>query len=172
MKLIDETLIDRLELNATGFRHLGISVDSESRRLDIALKSPSGIPGPVDEPGRRRAWVAARSRGHRQARAALPRPAHTSNQFAANSGAGLLDLMTRMGHDSERAAMIYEHEARRGQGHNRRDRQARGRRAPPGRRRRDGAGGAFVQGSVRHARTGRATSREPAVIPGAVALSR
>ena len=31
---------------------------------------------------------------------------------------------------------------------------------------------AFVQGSVRHARTGRATSREPAVIRGAVALSR
>jgi ABC-type arginine transport system ATPase subunit len=29
-----------------------------------------------------------------------------------------------------------------------------------------------LQGSVRHARTGRATSREPAVIRGAVALSR
>ena len=37
---------------------------------------------------------------------------HTHNQFAANSGAGLRDLMTRMGHDSERAAMIYQHEAR------------------------------------------------------------
>ena len=37
---------------------------------------------------------------------------HTGNQFAANSGAGLRDLMTRMGHDSERAAMIYQHEAR------------------------------------------------------------
>jgi integrase len=36
---------------------------------------------------------------------------HTGNQFAANSGAGLRDLMARMGHDSERAAMIY-HEAR------------------------------------------------------------
>jgi integrase len=36
----------------------------------------------------------------------------TGNQFAANSGAGLRDLMTRMGHDSERAAMIYQHEAR------------------------------------------------------------
>lgn len=37
---------------------------------------------------------------------------HTGNQFAANSGAGLRDLMARMGHDSERAAMIYQHAAR------------------------------------------------------------
>ena len=37
---------------------------------------------------------------------------HTGNQFAANSGAGLRDLMARMGHDSELAAMIYQHEAR------------------------------------------------------------
>jgi len=37
---------------------------------------------------------------------------HTGNQFAANSGAALKDLMTRMGHDSEHAALIYQHEAR------------------------------------------------------------
>ena len=37
---------------------------------------------------------------------------HTGNQFAANTGAGLRDLMARMGHDSERASMIYQHEAR------------------------------------------------------------
>jgi integrase len=37
---------------------------------------------------------------------------HTGNTFAASSGAGIRDLMTRMGHDSERAAMIYQHEAR------------------------------------------------------------
>jgi integrase len=37
---------------------------------------------------------------------------HTGNTFAAASGAGLKDLMARMGHDSERAAMIYQHEAR------------------------------------------------------------
>lgn len=37
---------------------------------------------------------------------------HTGNQFAANSRAGLRDLMARMGHDSERATMIYQHEAR------------------------------------------------------------
>jgi integrase len=36
---------------------------------------------------------------------------HTGNQFAAQSGAQLRDLMARMGHDSERAAMIYQHEA-------------------------------------------------------------
>ena len=34
------------------------------------------------------------------------------NYFAAASGAGLKDLMARMGHDSERAALIYQHEAR------------------------------------------------------------
>ncbi len=37
---------------------------------------------------------------------------HAGNHFAAQSGAGLKDLMARMGHDSERAAMIYQHEAR------------------------------------------------------------
>jgi len=37
---------------------------------------------------------------------------HTGNTFAASSGAGLRDLMARMGHDSERAATIYQHEAR------------------------------------------------------------
>jgi integrase len=37
---------------------------------------------------------------------------HTGNQFAAYSGAALKDLMVRMGHDSERAALIYQHEAR------------------------------------------------------------
>jgi integrase len=37
---------------------------------------------------------------------------HTGNTFAASSGAKLRDLMARMGHDSERAAMIYQHESR------------------------------------------------------------
>jgi integrase len=37
---------------------------------------------------------------------------HTRNTFAAASGVGIEDLMARMGHDSERAAMIYQHEAR------------------------------------------------------------
>ncbi|TDD63550.1 tyrosine-type recombinase/integrase [Actinomadura rubrisoli] len=34
---------------------------------------------------------------------------HTGNTFAADSGASLRDLMERMGHDSVRAAMIYQH---------------------------------------------------------------
>ncbi len=38
-------------------------------------------------------------------------PRHTGNHFAAASGASLRDLMARMGHDSERAAIIYQHEA-------------------------------------------------------------
>jgi integrase len=37
---------------------------------------------------------------------------HTGNHLAAASGARLRDLMARMGHDSERAAMIYQHQAR------------------------------------------------------------
>ncbi len=37
---------------------------------------------------------------------------HTGNSFAAASGAKLRDLMARMGHDSERAALIYQHESR------------------------------------------------------------
>ncbi|MDR0341688.1 MAG: hypothetical protein LBI49_01000 [Nocardiopsaceae bacterium] len=35
---------------------------------------------------------------------------HTGNHFAALSGAGLKDLMVRMGHASMRAALIYQHE--------------------------------------------------------------
>jgi integrase len=37
---------------------------------------------------------------------------HTGNTFAAAGGTGIRDLMARMGHDSERAAMIYQHQAR------------------------------------------------------------
>ncbi|MGO8894698.1 MAG: tyrosine-type recombinase/integrase [Streptosporangiaceae bacterium] len=58
---------------------------------------------------------------------------HTGNQFAAQSGARLRDLMARMGHDSERAAMIYQHEAR---GDHQRDRHPRTSRTGQARRRR------------------------------------
>jgi integrase len=37
---------------------------------------------------------------------------HTGNQFTANAGANPRELMVRMGHDSERAAMIYLHSSR------------------------------------------------------------
>src|SRR5215468_11425478 len=62
------------------------------------------------------------STGPGRARPAYPLPAappqsfhdlrHTGNHFAAASGASFKDLMARMGHDSERAAIIYQHEAR------------------------------------------------------------
>jgi integrase len=34
---------------------------------------------------------------------------HTGNQFSANAGANIRELMERMGHDSTRAALIYLH---------------------------------------------------------------
>ena len=34
---------------------------------------------------------------------------HTGNQFTAHAGANTRELMVRMGHDSERAALIYLH---------------------------------------------------------------
>lgn len=34
---------------------------------------------------------------------------HTGNQFSADAGANLRELMTHMGHDSTRAALIYLH---------------------------------------------------------------
>jgi hypothetical protein len=37
------------------------------------------------------------------------RPNHTGNTLAARGGVGTRDLMTRMGHDSVRAAIIYQH---------------------------------------------------------------
>jgi integrase len=37
---------------------------------------------------------------------------HTGNQLTANAGANPKELMARMGHDSERAAMIYLHSSR------------------------------------------------------------
>jgi hypothetical protein len=54
--------------------------------------------------------LAACRAGDRHGEPALPR--HAGNHFAGASGAALRDLMARMGHDSERAALIYQHEAR------------------------------------------------------------
>ncbi|GLZ14168.1 hypothetical protein Acsp04_44030 [Actinomadura sp. NBRC 104425] len=36
---------------------------------------------------------------------------HTGNMLAAETGASLRDLMERIGHDSVRAAMIYQHQS-------------------------------------------------------------
>jgi integrase len=60
--------------------------------------------------GRGRA-LAARRTGDRAEGLHFHDLRHTGNHLAAKSGAGLRDLMARMGHDSERAAMIYQHEA-------------------------------------------------------------
>ncbi len=58
----------------------------------------------------------------------------TGNTFAASGGAGIKDLMARMGHDSERAALIYQHRAGRGQDDHQCDRRAHHQRARrPGR---------------------------------------
>jgi hypothetical protein len=38
---------------------------------------------------------------------------HTGNQLANDEGAGLRELMDRMGHSSTRAALIYQHRSRR-----------------------------------------------------------
>jgi integrase len=37
---------------------------------------------------------------------------HTGNTLAAQSGASLADLKARMGHNSDRAALIYQHATR------------------------------------------------------------
>ena len=57
--------------------------------------------------------------GRRQAREQIGVPnlhlhdlRHTGNTLAAQSGASLRDLMTRMGHDSPAAALIYQHSSR------------------------------------------------------------
>jgi integrase len=36
---------------------------------------------------------------------------HTGNTFAADMGTSLRNLMARMGHDNERAALIYQHKS-------------------------------------------------------------
>jgi integrase len=69
-----------------------------------------------------RVWPAVRwaarppRRARRWRQAAVPRSGaalifhdlrHTGNQLTANAGANLRELMARMGHDGERAALIY-----------------------------------------------------------------
>ena len=56
--------------------------------------------------------LAARRRVDRHAGAALPRPTAHREPVRGAERCGTSRLMARMGHDSERAAMIYQHEAR------------------------------------------------------------
>ena len=89
--------------------HLSISTKDEPG----ALVFPGAKGGPIRRGNRNKlsAWP--------QAAESIGMPGlhfhdlrHTGNHLAARSGAGLRDLMARMGHDSERAAMIYQHEVR------------------------------------------------------------
>jgi integrase len=87
-------------------------------RSPSASPTPARSPSPEPRAARRAgatstARILAASRGrHRGTGPALHDLRHTGNTFAASSSAGLRDLMARMGHDSERAALIYQHEAR------------------------------------------------------------
>jgi len=87
--------------------------------LAVVKPDPSALAFPGAKGGPLRRGNFNRSAAWPQAVAAIGVPGlhfhdlrHTGNTFAAASGAGLRDLMARMGHDSERAAMIYQHEAR------------------------------------------------------------
>jgi hypothetical protein len=94
-----------------------------SRSLSVAYCG-KGAPAPGGRPQRRARWRARRGNfnkmsGWPQVVTLIGLPGlhfhnlrHTGNQFAANSGAGLKDLMARMGHDSVRTAMIDQHRAR------------------------------------------------------------
>jgi integrase len=109
--------------SGAGRRVIGIPqaiVPDLKRHLAIYAKPEPGalaFPGARGGPLRRSNFN--RSAGWPHAVAAIGAPGlhfhdlrHTGNTFAAASGAGLKDLMTRMGHDSERAALIYQHQAR------------------------------------------------------------
>ena len=56
--------------------------------------------------------LALRGALDRRTKSARSRSTAHGNTFAASGGAGIRDLMARMGHDSERAALIYQHQAR------------------------------------------------------------
>jgi integrase len=89
--------------------HMGICVQDEPG----ALMFPGAKGGPLRQSGfnNRTRWVDVVKE--------LSLPGlhfhdlrHTGNMLAAESGAGLKDLMARMGHDNVRAAMIYQHAVR------------------------------------------------------------
>ena len=98
----------------------GVIFPAPSEHLSVFSRpGPDGLvfPGPKGGPLRR---------GNFNRQAAWPRAVaaigvkglhfhdlrHSGKVWAATSGAGLRDLMVRMGHDSERAAVMYQHQAR------------------------------------------------------------
>ena len=85
----------------------------------FAERGPGALAFPGAKGGRLRRGNFNRSAAWPQAVATIGAPGlhfhdlrHAGNTFAAASGASLRELMARMGHDSERAALIYQHEAR------------------------------------------------------------
>jgi integrase len=73
----------------------------------LVFISPAGVTLEYDN-FRRRVWIKA-SEAVRLREIHFHDLRHTGNQFAADTGAGLRELMDRMGHSSTRAALIYLH---------------------------------------------------------------
>jgi hypothetical protein len=61
--------------------------------------------GTISQDGR----LEGRRGGNRRPGSPLHDLRHTGNTLAAQTGTSLRDLMTRMGHDSPRAALLYQH---------------------------------------------------------------
>jgi len=87
---------------------------AERRRLDalgpaaaLVFTSPDGKPLRHSN-FYRRAWMPALA-AVGLAGVHLHDLRHTGNQFSANAGANIRELMERMGHDTTRAALIYLH---------------------------------------------------------------
>jgi integrase len=90
-------------------QHLAKFVGPEAGALVFC--GPSGVPLRRSNFGKMSGWsTAVRSIGAEGLHFHDLR--HTGNTFAAAGGTGIRDLMARMGHDSERAALIYQHQAR------------------------------------------------------------
>ena len=90
-------------------QHLAKFVGPEPGALVFC--GPSGVPIRRSNFGKMSGWThAVRSIGAEGLHFHDLR--HIGNTFAAAGGTGIKDLMARMGHDSERAALIYQHQAR------------------------------------------------------------
>jgi integrase len=73
----------------------------------LAFTSPEGT-ALSNTNFRRRVWLPALAAA-RLSEIHIHDLRHTGNQFTADAGANTRELMVRMGHDSERAALIYLH---------------------------------------------------------------
>ncbi|KAB8183214.1 hypothetical protein FH610_022150 [Microbispora catharanthi] len=81
---------------------------AERAALDVPGAIDTRAPPPVGE--RRRSASKTDPAGTaKPSSPSAPKPRNTGNTIAASAGASLRGLMARMGHDSVRAAMIYQH---------------------------------------------------------------